>query len=571
MTTDFENIDLAGINSPASGEGIASSNIETAMAIGRAGYWVYYFKTGKFTFSESVESRLSAEEVRRINQSGLWAIIETDDLPPIMKEWGELISDDKDLDLTYRVTTELDGTMWQRSVGKVQYDEDGKRDRVIAFVTDITADVAKNQALVEAEDASRAKNEFLARMNHEVKTPLNAIVGLTDSLRDETLDPDVRNTIELIEQSAENLHTLLSEALDHTRLMSQNIQVNLHPESPEEIIRDAAGLWRPKCSLKGLELNIDIDPSIPKSVPLDRYRIQQCLNSILSNAIKFTSEGSVSVHLKRIDQGQTSHLVMIIRDTGIGMDPETLETIFKPFEQADTSITRNYGGTGLGMTITKQLVDLMGGQISVKSTPGEGTAFAIGIPVKIRNPEHVLQQISSNSGTASTEPDKTMDLGPEVLTKIAVENPKESKVANAEVLNNLSILCVEDNPTNQHVVKKLIGNQVSTLRFANNGREALDKLAEKHVDIILMDIHMPVMDGIEATLEIRNSNTDWADVIIIALTADSDYQQTRICRNLGMNDTIGKPVKRKDILDALERAMNDNANTAGRKEKINAA
>jgi signal transduction histidine kinase/AmiR/NasT family two-component response regulator len=538
---------------------------DAAMAAAKAGYWVYHFNTGKFSFSNSVKCRLSDDELRRIDQTGLWAIMETEDLPVIMKKWGELISDGKDLDLTYRVTTEMDGTMWQRSIGKVQYGSDGKRLHVIAFVNDITEDVAKNEALVAAEDASRAKSDFLARMSHEVKTPLNAIVGLTDSLKEEDLGPEAQNTVQLIEQSADGLNYLLSQALDHTRLMSEDIKVILHPESPADIVRNTASHWRPKCSLKSLQLNVNIDPDVPDIVPMDRFRVQQCLNNLLSNAIKFTSHGRIDIDLKYLEQDNLKTLVMIIRDTGIGMTDEQCQTVMKPFEQVDTSIKRRFGGTGLGLSIADQLVHVMGGQMSVRSVLDKGTAIAIGLPVTVHPETENVDLPDPTEARPSPQPNDASD-GSAIA---AVDDDRET--LDPETLQGLSILCVEDNPTNQHVVKKLIGKQVSALHFADNGREALEQLQKTEIDIILMDIHMPIMDGIEATIEIRNSDKDWANVIIIALTADADYQQVRICRNLGMNDTIGKPVRRKDILEAFDRVLENASKSHGRKVKLSAA
>jgi signal transduction histidine kinase/CheY-like chemotaxis protein len=546
-----------------------ASILDIAMDFGRAGYWAYQFDTNKFTFSDSVKNRLSPDELRRIEQTGLWAIMETEDLPLVMKQWGEVIAGSSDLDLTYRVTTQKDGTMWQRSVGKVQYTSAGKRSSLIAFVTDITADVKKNEALVAAEDASRAKSDFLARMSHELKTPLNAIVGMTDALRDEGLNAEALQTVKFIQQSADGLGALLNQGLEHAKLESDNININYYPESPRELIKETCALWRPKSAAKGLELKLDIDDNIPVNVPLDWFRVQQCLNTLLSNAIKFTQKGKIHVSMKFLDNGDKSTLAFIVRDTGVGMTPETSNSIFNAFEQADTSITRSFGGMGLDMSISQKLIKLMGGQISVRSTEGEGTVFAIGLPVRAVAKAQQSKIVRSETGRKKSvdEGAKLSDRGLTIQPELAVENPPLS----ASRLEGLSVLCVEDNPINQHVVKKLIGKQVSHLAFANNGREALDQLQAHGFDIVLMDIHMPIMDGIEATIEIRNSNTDWANVVIIALTADSDYQQVRICRNLGMNDTIGKPVKRKDILEAFDRVLNEVSHKHGQKLKLSAA
>jgi len=566
---------------------------EISLRAANAGFWSMSFLDGKFSYSESVLERLTPSEVKKIQNHGLWAIIHRKDLHEMTKAWQDIISGTREFDLTYRVVTERDGTMWQRSVGQIERGSDGGAVGATAFVTDITQDVQKQEDLVQEKEASKAKSEFLARMSHEIRTPLNAIIGMSDSLKDEDLSEEVLDVVEDIETAAEGLHKLLSQTLDHAKLISDKMQIDLYMANIEEVIDTSFRLWRPQCSVKSIKLRRHIDPNLPKEALLDSFRLQQCLNNILSNAVKFTAEGQIDVIVKRANHKSHDSLVIAIKDTGIGISPEDVSNIFDAFSQADNTISRRYGGTGLGMNITKQITELMGGTLKVKSTPGKGSVFAMIIPI-LKSVEDLEQHRTElvqtpKAKTVSVKAQKPVAVKPEApQEKLASEEKNTEKSRNIlstvtdiaksakadmeseKPFAGLSVLCVEDNPINQKVVERLIGKRVASLTCANNGREALDILSTMHVDVILMDIHMPVMDGIETTLEIRSSQEPWANVIIIALTADQEYQQKRICRNIGMNDTIGKPVKRADILEAFNRTIGSISDNFGVKIKITA-
>ena len=520
------------------------SLLEMAMDSAEAGFWSMNFHTGKFTYSDSVTRRLNAAEIERMQNEGLWSIVHKDDLAEITKTWQDILAGTADFDMTYRVETERDGITWQRSVGQMERGSDGRAVGATAFVKDITDDVRKQSDLLTAKESSKAKSEFLARMSHEIRTPLNAIIGMSDSLKEEDLSDDIMEVIEDIEQAAEGLHQLLSRTLDHAKLISDKMQIDLHQGNIKDVILTSTRLWNPQCSAANIALRTHFDPNLPEQLLLDGFRLQQCLNNLLSNAVKFTESGRIDVIVKTAPVKGRDSLVIAVKDTGIGMTAEQTKSIFDEFTQADNSISRTYGGTGLGMSITKQLTELMGGEVRVKSEHGQGSTFALVLPI-----------LESADDLRATDVKKvhqvpsTLD-APKDSKSIVPTTPKQIKP-----FEGLSVLCVEDNPVNQKVVKRLIGKRVANLTFANNGLEALETLGTMHMDVVLMDIHMPVMDGIEATLEIRGSNEPWANVVIIALTADPDYQQKRICKNIGMDDTIAKPVKREDILNAFDRTL----------------
>lgn len=246
----------------------------------------------------------------------------------------------------------------------------------------------------------------------------------------------------------------------------------------------------------------------------------------MSNAIKFTSNGVIDVILNI----HNNKLVLAVKDTGIGMTQEQQNRIFDAFTQADHTISSRFGGTGLGMSITKKITEMMNGTIQVQSETGKGSVFVISLPLELVSTEEEVSLV-----------DHILDVETETETFS---------------YKNLNILVADDNKTNQIVVQSLLESRVGKIYFADNGQEVLDQLKIQDVDLVLMDIHMPVMDGIEATLAIRNSQEEWKDITVIALTADPQYQQLRLCKNIGMDGTIGKPVKLSSILEAIDQTMN---------------
>jgi len=545
---------------------------EIAMNAADAGFWSMDFKSGKFTYSDSVTRRLSVEEQTNLQANGLFAIIHPEDVTAITAQWQEVIQSKRDFDFKYRVRIKSHGIMWQRSIGQIDCAPDGTPLGATAFVMDISEEMNKENALTAERSASKAKSEFLARMSHEIRTPLNAIIGMSDSLKDENLSEDVRDVVNDIENAAEGLHYLLSRTLDHAKLMSDKVEINLETSDPRQLIGTVSRLWKPQITSKGLNFKTVLDPALPQSVNLDEFRLQQCLNNLLSNAAKFTKFGGVTLIVKQADIKNKPHLVFAVKDTGIGMSETEVSRIFDPFTQADNSIQREYGGTGLGMTITKNLCELMGGRVRVQSKRGEGTTFALILPVLENASDLPQQETVVTPEVLQTRPlpvDMPAKLAePSIGTTAAVTMPEDN--AEKRPFEGLNVLCVEDNQINQKVVKRLIGGRVKELYFAENGREALNVLNTVPVDVVLMDIHMPVMDGIETTLEIRKSDQTYANVIIIALTADPDYQQRRICRNIGMDDTIAKPVKREDILDAFDRTLSKLSDKFGHEVALSA-
>lgn len=543
------------------------------LELGSSGFWSLNFETGKYRFSEYISERLTEKELARIHRKGLFAIIHPDDLPKIMDIWGKSLTKNEKIEFTFRVILEKHGEMHLRNVGATQIDQNGKKIGFTAFVTDITDDVNTQRKLIAATEASATKSRFLAQMSHEIKTPLNAIIGMSDAMLDDTLPAEAKEALKYILDSAEGLDSLLSNTLDHARMNSQDTQAEKEDTNIIGVLRSMKRSWDAKAKQNNVTLTLKLSSNLPETVSLDLHRTKQTLNNLISNAIKFAANGNVIIGATVKDDA----VCLIVKDDGIGMEQSSLNTLFDPFVQGDNTIKRRFGGTGLGMSIVKQLVDIMDGEIKVQSKLGKGTAFVVSLPLheeRVAEPQSTIEdtaRVAVEPALAPAPAESISDIEPTApaplpepvaqVTVTAGKLPFDGK----DLFTGLRVLCVEDNYVNQVLVKKLLEQSIGSLTFANNGQEALDILYTQAFDVILMDIHMPVKDGIETTIAIRNSEQDWADVVIIALTADPDYQQLRICRNIGMDGTLGKPVKRREIMKVIEDVLLSSDNHAKNK------
>ena len=545
------------------------------LELASSGFWSLDFETGQFQFSEYILERLTEDELQRIYDKGLFAIIHPEDLPEIMDIWGKAIGGSEKVEFTFRVLLEKHGELHLRNIGATQIDQNGKKIGFTAFITDITDDIKMRRELEAVKEASEAKGRFLAQMSHEIKTPLNAIIGMSDALLDDALPEETKESLKYILSSAEGLDSLLSNTLDHARMNAQAHTTYAEDINLPEVMRNMTRSWRAKALKNNVNIDLRLSPDLPDLLVLDNDRIKQTLHNLISNAIKFSPGGNVIIGATL----KNNSICLIVKDDGIGMDKASLTTLFDPYVQGDNTIKRRFGGTGLGMSIVKQLVDIMDGEIKVQSKLGKGTAIVVSLPMKnsasaIASPQAVEPVPASPAAlvTPAAKPStpvasSTVASPPAPLQGVSVTAGK-LPFDDENLFSGLRVLCVEDNKVNQTLVKKLLENSIGSLTFAENGQEALDILHTQAFDVILMDIHMPIKDGIETTIAIRNSQQDWADVIIIALTADPDYQQLRICRNIGMDGTLGKPVKRREIMQVIEDVLMRSDDVA---EKENAA
>lgn len=556
--------------------------LRLGLELGTSGYWSYHFSSKKSVWGGYLVELMRAKQIKFTQSDDIRTLVHPSDTRRVMNAFADAVKSGERLEIKFRVNTNEKDETHLRLVGQADRSPiTGKAETFIAYISDITEEKRRVKELEETKELSQNRSNFLSRMSHEIKTPLNAIVGMTEALRDEVDNAEARETAKYISDAAESLNIILSQTLEHERLATTQITLDEQVVNLEDMTRSVVAMWKKPCADKGIDLKLRLSPQLPDQIILDPSRLRQCLTNLLSNAVKFTASGSILlvVGMSKPESG-SAQLVFGVRDSGIGMSEEAAQKIFKPFQQADPSIRARFGGSGLGMTITQHIVSAMMGQIKVKSTEGEGTTVAISIPLKTPN------QITA---TAPDQPqvkpvEQTAKTAPQASEKPVIPSPKPGpsagvtkaletfhKPAEADTASSANIikhkeihpsdysgfdlLIVEDNPINQAVVRKLLVNHIKSMTFAFHGQEALEILEKRPFDVILMDIHMPVKDGIETTLEIRNSGKPWADTTIIALTADPDFQQKRVCRNIGMNDALSKPVRRQDLLDAMQKVL----------------
>lgn len=374
-------------------------------------------------------------------------------------------------------------------------------------------------AKMEAERAKQTQELFLANMSHEIRTPINGIIGMVQLIDMTDLSEEVKEYVDIINESASNLLVIINDILDLTKMAAGKIVLEDVNYSLRDTVKTLVKIYHFKATRKGIALKYEIDGSIPSTVFGDPVRLSQILNNLLSNAVKFTRTGEIRLRINVINENdETLTVRFTVEDTGIGIPEDKLSHIFDSFTQASADTTRKYGGTGLGLTISKQLVELQGGQISVSSRLNEGSAFSFFLPVK----------------------------------KISASVPaEETAQQNAFNMDQLKVLLAEDNVVNQKVASQLLSKKGVKVEIANNGMEVLNMLSKENYHLILMDINMPVMDGYETTQHIRQNDSFYQKIPIIALTASAfDHEKTK-CFQVGMDDYLAKPFKAVDLFEKI--------------------
>lgn len=373
--------------------------------------------------------------------------------------------------------------------------------------------------LEEIKKLSEAKNVFLANVSHEIRTPMNAIYSLVEDWKNrlsETQDIDhykLSRDLELMSQSSSLLLSVINDLIDFNRTLANKIELQLKPFNLAKLVVDTTKLFASEANQRGLNLRVEIDENLQELFILgDEFRLQQILTNLLSNAVKFTEEGQVTVYLQgSVGEGKLT-VELSVEDTGIGIPPEKINSIFDPFTQAESGYTRRAGGLGLGLSIVKHLVQLMNGKISVKTSPS-GSTFTVSFEAKIIN-----------------------------SPKIANNNHQDRS------LKDYKILIVEDNEVNQLLLERILKSLDAKTYLAENGSEAVELVKSKYFDLVLMDIQMPGMDGLTATKIIKSQ---FPHLPVLAVTAHAFLEEIEKCREAGCDDVITKPIKKTELLEKI--------------------
>ena len=396
---------------------------------------------------------------------------------------------------------------------------------VVNFM-DITVRKHKEAQLLaakeKAEKLAETKTQFLANMSHEIRTPMNAIIGFSDLALFDEMPTKTRSYLQDINTASNHLLTILNDILDISKLDAGHMSIIPRPFDLNDLLTSIYNLFVKAAQAKGLVLSLDIAKNIPDKLMGDSVRLRQVLINLLGNAIKFTQQGEVKLNVTLQHLSATeARLLFSVHDTGIGISAAQQDKLFKPFSQVDDGFSRSYEGTGLGLVISQELIQLMGGHISLVSNPEVGSCFSF----------ELLLPLAS---------------------QVTVEYSKPSQEIEAALLKGIKILVVEDDAFNQKIVNLLLTRYGASLTFADNGLEALAKLEQDNFDVVLMDLHMPAMNGFEATLEIRKQ-ARYAQLPVIAFSAGVTDEEKQSCLTVGMNDFVAKPINKVELLATLER------------------
>lgn len=420
----------------------------------------------------------------------------------------------------YRIALPNGATRHIRDIARVHEAEDGSR-RLVGLIWDVTEEVERQEELelrrVEAEAATVAKSRFLASMSHEIRTPMSGVLGVLGLMLEDSLPPQQRERAQIALSSAESLLDILDDILDFSKLEAAEVALGEEPVEIRRLVEQVMDLMSPNAIRKGLSFGHVVSAAVPRFVLADPTRVRQILTNFLSNATKFTDRGEISVRVDYVGATTDGRLVIEVEDTGIGVSAEDQERIFHRFIQADDSLARRAGGTGLGLAISSQLAELMGGRVTLQSVAGMGSTFRFEFPSRA----------------------------------VLAEQVKGEERPSRDAVPPMSVLLAEDHATNQYVISAYLRGAGHEVTIVANGAEALRAVRERTFDVVLMDVQMPVMDGLAAAAAIRALGGAAATVPILALTASAMPGDREACLAAGMNGHLTKPIAASALYAAL--------------------
>jgi signal transduction histidine kinase/CheY-like chemotaxis protein len=558
--------------------------LEVAQAIARSGNWSFDRATGAITWSRQLyELHGRPEHLGPPTYGELLNDYRPEDAQRLVACVEQALQDGTPYSLVLRTSLET-GTCYMRTEARARYDAEGAIIGLMGTCTDVTAEVEREQALLmaqqSAEEANRVKSEFLATMSHEIRTPLTAILGYTDLLlgehEAELATPLGRDHLLTIKRNSGHLMAILNDILDLSRIEANKMTVEHVPASPAVLLDQVCELMRVKADEKGLQLSSQLDASVPQTITTDPMRLRQILVNLIGNAIKFTESGVVKVAVSMSSE-PVPRLAFDVEDTGIGMSSDQVQRVFGAFEQADSSTTRKFGGSGLGLRISQRLAEMLGGDITVTSVLGRGSTFRLRVatgatsaPALPSSQQPGIYAMASREmlSIAGASPGSVNE--PAASQAVASQSVASQAVASQSVAQPLSgarILLAEDGPDNQKLITFILQRAGAQVDLVENGKRLVERMTaagaidaplcpDSPYDLILTDIQMPEMDGYEATRVLREKG---CVLPIIALTAHAMSGEEQRGMSAGCNAYMTKPIDRRALIEACCHWRNESA------------
>ena len=503
-----------------------------ALEIGKSGYWTYCFNTKQYTFNSTLSLYISDEALKNINIYGLSYILHPDDRHLFKNAIKNITKNEGTFEYTARAISKNGDHLWGKTYGRLIRDEAGRPKELRAFVTNVDNEVQQAKELLEAKDAaiaaSQAKSEFLANMSHEIRTPMNGILGMAELLSQSNVDARQKEFLDVINNSASALLTIINDILDFSKIEAGAFELELTPFNLKSAINDVTSLLMTNAQAKGLELIISYPVDMPCNFIGDVGRLRQVITNLVGNAIKFTEAGHITIDV-RINLKDTLGFINIeVKDTGIGIAPDKLKSIFEKFTQADGSTTRVYGGTGLGLAISKRISELMNGSLEASSTLGEGSMFQFKVPLQ--------RDLTANNITYDTVK-----------------------------LSGKHALIIDDIESNRYVLSEQLKSWGVSSISIQDGIDALRVIKDQAAsgtpfDFILLDFIMPGLNGQELA-HIISKSSDIAPIPIIMLSSCDQRASTEELNAIGIQYYLVKPVREKKLFETIQAICSEHDNS----------
>lgn len=508
---------------------IIANQLREAQKLAKIGSWELDISDNSIIVSKEFLNILEIDHGDKMSLDFFKSFIPQEDQLLFEKELDLVKSNNVEVKFKHKVIDEYGTVKYVIEHIKYLLDEDGKPNKILGTIQDISEQRLVELELIEAKDLAeesvRVKEQFLYNMSHEIRTPMNSIIGFANILEDSKLTKDQSQSVQAIKTAGDNLLVIINGILDFSKIQANKMTYEKISFSLSDCVHSVIELLKPKALEKKLKLLVDIDSNINDRLIGDPTKLTQILINLIGNATKFTEKGYIEVVVSLLESSKSNlKLKFSVIDTGIGIEPHKIDSIFESFNQASNTTIREYGGTGLGLSITQKLVELQGGIMLVKSELSVGSEFSFIISYE--------QEGKDNK-----------EGNPSVVSEKGKVTP--------DFLKSKNILLVEDNDLNQLLVKKIFKKWGKEIDVANNGKIAIQEIQKNDYDIVLMDIDMPEMDGIEATKYIRQNLGEKSNIPIMALTAHATLGEKKKCLDLGMSDYLSKPFDANELLEKI--------------------